>query len=61
MGSRWYQDGKLHSKGNTFEDFVSVATGLLQRGYTAPHLMAGKGVSAGGLVCGRTMITLHYH
>jgi oligopeptidase B len=52
MGSHWYQSGKLLHKGNTFEDFASVATGLLERGYTEPHLMAGKGVSAGGLVCG---------
>ena len=52
MGSHWYQSGKLLHKGNTFEDFASVATGLLERGYTEPHLMAGKGISAGGLVCG---------
>lgn len=52
MGYRWYQDGKLFNKRHTFTDFVDVAQFFVNEGYTAPHLMAAEGRSAGGLLMG---------
>ena len=52
LGTAWYHAGKLAHKANSFHDFECVAAGLIDARYTAPHLLVGKGVSAGGLVCG---------
>jgi oligopeptidase B len=52
MGRKWYEDGKLRQKRNTFTDFIACAEHLLDQGYTAPDRMAINGGSAGGLLMG---------
>jgi oligopeptidase B len=52
MGRRWYEDGKLLHKKNTFTDFVACAEHLARRGWTSPHRLIARGGSAGGLVMG---------
>jgi oligopeptidase B len=52
MGRRWYEDGKLLHKKNTFTDFVACAEHLVDRGWTAPSRLIARGGSAGGLLMG---------
>jgi oligopeptidase B len=52
MGRRWYEDGKLLHKKNTFTDFVACAEHLVQRGWTSPERLVARGASAGGLLMG---------
>lgn len=52
MGRKWYDDGKLLHKKNTFTDFIACAEHLVQAGYTAPEHLAIEGGSAGGLLMG---------
>jgi oligopeptidase B len=52
MGRRWYEDGKLLRKKNTFTDFVACAEHLVDRGWTAPSRLVARGGSAGGLLMG---------
>ncbi|TMW66870.1 hypothetical protein Poli38472_011986 [Pythium oligandrum] len=52
LGLQWYHAGRRLQKMNTFHDFVACTTHLLDQGYTTPALLAGKGVSAGGLIMG---------
>jgi oligopeptidase B len=52
MGRRWYDDGKMLRKLNTFYDFIDVAEDLVRCGYTAPDRMVAAGSSAGGLLVG---------
>ena len=52
MGRRWYDDGKLFNKVNTFTDFIDVTRDLVARGYAAKDRVAGYGGSAGGLLMG---------
>jgi oligopeptidase B len=52
MGRKWYEDGKLLQKRNTFTDFIACAEHLLDQGYTAPDRMVINGGSAGGLLMG---------
>ena len=52
MGRRWYDDGKLLKKINTFTDFIDVTDFLVQEGYAAPDRVAAFGGSAGGLLMG---------
>jgi oligopeptidase B len=52
MGRRWYEDGKLLRKQNTFNDFVDVTRGLVAQGYAAKDRVAASGGSAGGLLMG---------
>ncbi|GAA4489804.1 S9 family peptidase [Rhodococcus olei] len=52
MGRRWYEDGKMLSKKNTFTDFVCCARHLVDTGRTTPRLMVADGGSAGGLLMG---------
>jgi oligopeptidase B len=49
FGPPWHQAGKLLQKRHTFEDFLSCAEALVDRGYTQPQLLAAMGSSAGGL------------
>ena len=51
-GRRWYEDGKLLKKKNTFTDFVDCGRHLIEEGYTSPDLLIGGGGSAGGLLVG---------
>lgn len=52
LGRRWYDDGKLHAKSNSFTDFVACARHLVDAGYTRPERLAAEGRSAGGLLMG---------
>jgi oligopeptidase B len=52
MGRRWYDDGRLLRKRNTFDDFVDVTRFLVREGYAHPKRVFAKGGSAGGLLVG---------
>jgi oligopeptidase B len=52
LGRRWYLDGKLLQKRNTFTDFVACARHLVADGWTTPAQLAVRGGSAGGLLMG---------
>ena len=52
LGRRWYDDGKLLNKKNTFTDFVDCAVHLVDQGYTSPERLFATGGSAGGLLMG---------
>jgi oligopeptidase B len=52
MGRRWYDDGKLLHKKNTFTDFIDVTDFLVREGYAAKDRVAAHGGSAGGLLMG---------
>ncbi len=52
LGRRWYEDGKLLAKPNTFSDFVACAGKLVQDGWTSPDRLVARGGSAGGLLMG---------
>ncbi|WP_292834815.1 S9 family peptidase [Microbacterium sp.] len=52
MGRRWYEEGKLGRKRNTFTDFVACAQMLVDDGFTTPAQMVAEGGSAGGLLMG---------
>lgn len=52
MGRMWYERGKLLEKKNTFTDFVSAATHLIDTGITRPRNLVALGGSAGGLLMG---------
>ena len=52
LGRAWYKAGKLERRTNTFTDFVDVAKGLIERGYTAAGRISISGGSAGGELMG---------
>jgi oligopeptidase B len=52
LGRRWYLQGKMEERTNTFNDFVDVARGLVERGYTAEGQISASGGSAGGELMG---------
>jgi len=52
LGRRWYDDGRLLQKTNTFNDFIDVTRFLVQQGYAAPDRVFAVGGSAGGLLVG---------
>jgi oligopeptidase B len=52
MGRRWYEDGKLLRKRNTFSDFIAAAEHLVAEGYTSRERLVINGGSAGGLLMG---------
>ena len=52
MGRRWYEDGKLLKKMNTFTDFVDVSLFLIEQRYTSAEKLFAMGGSAGGLLMG---------
>jgi oligopeptidase B len=51
-GWRWYEDGKLLKKPNTFGDFIAAARHLVAEGYTSAGRIVAQGASAGGLLMG---------
>ena len=55
MGRRWYDDGKLLHKMNTFTDFIACAEHLIAEKYTSSDRLAIAGGSAGGLLMGAVM------
>jgi oligopeptidase B len=52
LGRRWHKDGAVFKKKNTFFDFIACAEHIIAQGYTAKHLLAINGRSAGGLLMG---------
>ncbi|MFG2043391.1 S9 family peptidase [Dactylosporangium sp. NPDC048998] len=52
MGRRWYDEGKLLAKKNTFTDFLACAEHMVKAGWTAPERLVARGGSAGGLLMG---------
>ena len=51
-GYRWYRDGKLENKANTFKDFISAAEALIDRKYAVGGRIVAHGGSAGGMLVG---------
>ena len=52
MGRRWYDEGKLLHKRNTFTDFIASARHLVSAGWTSADRLVARGGSAGGLLMG---------
>ena len=52
LGRRWYLQGKYNERWNTFNDFVDVAQGLIDNGYTEKGRITASGGSAGGELMG---------
>ncbi len=51
-GMKWWKEGKLLNKKNTFKDFIAVAKYLIEKNYTSKGKIIGMGGSAGGLLMG---------
>lgn len=52
LGRRWYEDGKLLRKKNTFTDFIDCTEFLIRERYGDPKRLVAWGRSAGGLLMG---------
>ncbi|HUY86535.1 MAG TPA: S9 family peptidase, partial [Acidimicrobiales bacterium] len=52
MGRKWYEQGKMLAKRNSFEDFVACARHLIDTGISTPSTLVARGGSAGGLLMG---------
>ena len=52
LGRKWYLQGKLMERTNTFDDFVDVGRGLIDMGLTAEGMVTASGGSAGGELMG---------
>ena len=51
-GMKWWKEGKLTNKKNTFEDYIYAAKYLIEKKYTSKGKIIGMGGSAGGLLMG---------
>ena len=51
-GMKWWKEGKLLNKKNTFVDYLAVAKYLIEKKYTSQNKIIGMGGSAGGLLMG---------
>ena len=51
-GMKWWKEGKLLNKKNTFEDYIAVGKYLINKNYTSYGKIIGMGGSAGGLLMG---------
>ncbi|MDC3120232.1 S9 family peptidase [Candidatus Pelagibacter sp.] len=51
-GMKWWKEGKLTNKKNTFEDYIHAGKYLIENNYTAKGKIIGMGGSAGGLLMG---------
>jgi oligopeptidase B len=52
LGRKWYEDGKLLNKQNTFTDFIACSKFLIKQRYTMANNLFAYGGSAGGLLIG---------
>ncbi|WP_245224724.1 S9 family peptidase [Pseudozobellia sp. WGM2] len=52
LGRKWYEEGKLLKKMNTFTDFIDCSKFLIAEGYTGAGHLYAMGGSAGGLLMG---------
>lgn len=55
LGRKWYEDGKMLKKKNTFTDFIACAEKLIEDKYTTNEQLYAMGGSAGGLLMGAVM------
>ena len=51
-GMKWWKEGKLLNKKNTFEDYIAIGKYLIDKKYTSKGKIIGMGGSAGGLLMG---------
>ncbi|MDA9709483.1 S9 family peptidase [Candidatus Pelagibacter sp.] len=51
-GMKWWKEGKLLNKKNTFKDYIATAQFLIDKNYTSEGKIIGMGGSAGGLLMG---------
>ena len=51
-GMKWWKEGKLTNKKNTFKDYIYAAKYLIEKNYTSKGKIIGMGGSAGGLLMG---------
>ncbi len=58
LGRKWYEDGKLLKKMNTFTDFIDCSKHLINENYTSSKHLYAMGGSAGGLLMG-TIVNLN--
>jgi oligopeptidase B len=52
LGRKWYDDGKLLKKKNTFTDFIDASKYVIEQKYTSANHLYASGGSAGGLLMG---------
>ena len=52
MGRKWYEDGRMMNKKNTFTDFIDCGEYLVKEKYTSREHLYAEGGSAGGLLMG---------
>ena len=52
LGRKWYDDGHMFKKVNSFTDFIDVTRWLVANKYAAKNRVAALGGSAGGLLMG---------
>ncbi len=55
LGRRWYDDGRLGHKSNTFNDFIACAEHLVAERFANPGRLFAVGGSAGGLLMGAVL------
>lgn len=55
FGEGWHEQGAGEHKRHTFDDFEAAAEALIDRGYTNPDRLAGRGRSNGGLTVGAVL------
>src|SRR5215472_5491145 len=51
-GERWYAEGRMLNKRNTFTDFIAATETLIAKGYADSRAIFAQGGSAGGLLMG---------
>jgi oligopeptidase B len=51
-GWRWYREGKLAKKQNTFTDFIAATEFLIAHEFASPRRIVAQGASAGGMLIG---------
>ena len=54
-GMKWWKEGKLTNKKNTFEDYIYAARYLVENNYSSKGKIIGMGGSAGGLLMGAVL------
>ncbi len=52
LGRKWFEDGRLLHKKNTFTDYVDCAQFLVNEKYTSKERLFANGGSAGGMLMG---------